>query len=133
MKIQETMIQFSVFLQENQKKKTKADEKIKSEKQLLIEKEEEYARKMRIFSILEKKAQRIELKKNSLMKFENFLDDVRRNSDEFSEITDILSRHTTLIQENAKLNKINEAQEAKYEEMKRRVQQYEKDKRQEIL
>ncbi len=39
------MIQFSVYLQENERKKQKADEKIKYEKNLLQEKEEEYIRK----------------------------------------------------------------------------------------
>ena len=38
--IQESMIQFSVFLQENERKKQKADQKIKEEKALLSEKEE---------------------------------------------------------------------------------------------
>mmetsp|Transcript_31669 Transcript_31669/g.48451 ORF Transcript_31669/g.48451 Transcript_31669/m.48451 type:complete len:118 (+) Transcript_31669:13-366(+) len=45
LEIQESMIQFSVYLQENERKKQKADEKIKFEKNLLQEKEEEYVRK----------------------------------------------------------------------------------------
>jgi len=130
---QDSMIQFSKYLQANDKIKLKADEKIKSETELLHQKEIEHARKLKIYQILEKKAQRIELKKNSLLKFENYLDKVKKNSDEFSDISEILSRHKTLIDENEKLNKINNMQEARLEEMKRRVQQYEKDKRQEIL
>jgi hypothetical protein len=39
------MIQFSVFLQENEKQKAKADEKINYEKKLLAEKNDEIEKK----------------------------------------------------------------------------------------
>ena len=50
------MIQFSVFLQDNEKAKMKADEKIKLEKKLLIEKTDEIDKKKRLLEVLEKKA-----------------------------------------------------------------------------
>ena len=45
--MQESMITFSVFLQDNERKKQKAADKIKQEKQLIVEKEEEYSVKKR--------------------------------------------------------------------------------------
>ena len=48
------MIQFSVFLQENERKKQNADKKIKEEKALLAEKEEQIAKCKRLHQILTK-------------------------------------------------------------------------------
>ena len=92
--MQESMITFSVFLQDNENKKKQADDKIKKETALKNEKEEEFKRKEKEFEFLRKKAQRIDRKKKALMKYEAYLEDVKNNSDEFSEITDILNRHT---------------------------------------
>jgi hypothetical protein len=57
------MIQFSVFLQENERKKHKAEEKKKTEEQFLMEKEQDIIKKERILKILNKRHKRIELKK----------------------------------------------------------------------
>jgi len=48
---------------------------------------------------LEAQAKRIELKKKALTVYEHFLDGVTKYNDEFSEITDIISRHKTLKEE----------------------------------
>ena len=116
-------------MQDNEKAKAKADEKIKAEKKLLEEKNDEIKRREKMLEILEKQAQRIERKMTAIKKYEVFLDEVRASSDEFSEITDILARHQTLVKENDKLTNLNKAQEDKLEVMKNRVKKYEKDKR----
>lgn len=67
------------------------------------------------------------------MKYEHFLEKVQQRSDEFLEIGDILSRHKTLVDENRKLDYLNQSQEQKLEEMKQRVNKYTKEKGQEIL
>lgn len=59
-----------MFLQENERKKHKAEEKKKTEEQLLMEKEQDIIKKERILKILNKRHKRIELKKQSLLKFE---------------------------------------------------------------
>jgi len=59
-----------VFLQENERKKLKAEEKKKVEEQLFLEKEQDIVKKERILKILNKRHKRIELKKHSLLKFE---------------------------------------------------------------
>ena len=76
LEIQESMIQFSVFLQDNEKKKQKAAEKITTEKKLTMEKEAEIEVKKRQYEQLKKKAERIESKKQAIMKYENFLEEV---------------------------------------------------------
>ena len=51
--------------------------------------------------MLKKKAQRIESKKQAIMKYENFLEEVQKeNTDEFQEVNDILTRYDTLVREN---------------------------------
>jgi len=52
------------------------------------------------------------------MKYEKFLIRVQEKSDEFIEIQDILLRHKTLVDENRKLDLLNQNQERKLEEMK---------------
>jgi chromosome segregation ATPase len=133
LKIQETIIQFSVYLQDNKKKREKAQDKITQEQALKFQKEEELEAKQKLFQLLEKKAQRIEQKKKALSVFEEYLDRVKRESDEFEEIGDILSRYKTLLHENQKLNVDNAHLEAALEAKKKDVQLYEKEKRQEIL
>jgi uncharacterized protein YwgA len=82
---------------------------------------------------LTKKAERIEMKQKAIMKYEHFLEKVQQGSDEFLEIADILSRHKTLVDENRKLDTLNQEQERRLEEMKQRVNKYTKEKGQEIL
>jgi len=62
LEMQESMISFSVFLQDNERKKNKAAEKIKQETQLKSEKEDELAKKKKELETLNKKAKRIRLK-----------------------------------------------------------------------
>jgi chromosome segregation ATPase len=117
-----------VFLQDNERKKNKAAEKIKQERQLKEEKEEEYQQKMRKYQFLEKQAQRIESKKRALMKYEDFLEKVKANSDEFSEIKDILDRYDTLCKENQKLDHTYRNLEDKLKDIKKATSDYIKDK-----
>ena len=77
------MIQFSVFLQVNEQKKQKAGQKIQEEKALLLEKEQQIHKNKKYLQILTKKAERIELKKVAIQKYEKFLEQVKEKSDEF--------------------------------------------------
>lgn len=129
------MIQFSVFLQVNEQKKQKAGQKIQEEKALLLEKEQQIHKNKKYLQILTKKAERIELKKVAIQKYEKFLEQVKEKSDEFQkgDITDILARHKTLVKENQKLTSIIESQDQKLETIKNRVKKYEKEKGSEVL
>lgn len=64
---------------------------------MFLEKEQDIIKKERILKILLKRHKRIELKKQSLLKFEEYLISVREaNPDEFPEINDIMDRYYTL-------------------------------------
>jgi predicted RNase H-like nuclease (RuvC/YqgF family) len=60
---------------------------------------------------------------------------VKEKSDEFQkgDITDILSRHKTLVNENQKLKMIIETQEERLETIKNNIKKYEKEKGSEVL
>ena len=102
LEMQESMITFSVFLQDNERKKNKAAEKIKQETQLKQEKEDEYSRKKKEYELLQKKSKRIKLKQTALEKYDSFLELVKQDKDEFDEVQDIIDRHKTLTVEDSK-------------------------------
>ena len=106
----------------------KAEEKKKYEEQLFVEKDKEIARKEGALKLLSKKSERIELKKQSIIKYEKYLQLVReQNPDEFSEINDILSRYYTLEAKKKDLDGENQKQEEKLEAIKERISKYKKD------
>ena len=74
----------------------------------------ELAKKRETLAFLKKKAERINLKKEALNKYEQFLEDMKKHSDEFPEVSDIIFRYDTLIKENAN-------QEANYQKLDERL------------
>lgn len=131
--IQESMIQFSVFLQENEKKKKKAADKIENEKKETLNKQTEISTKTAQLKQLQLKARRIEARKTALLKYEDYLDKVRNSTDEFNEISDILFRYETLNKENLKLDRTHRDLEDKLNRKKEQTTKYIKDKSTEIM
>ena len=131
--IQESMIQFSVFLQENEKKKKKAADKIENEKKETLNKQTEISTKTAQLKQLQLKAKRIEARKTALLKYEDYLDKVRNSTDEFNEISDILFRYETLNKENLKLDRTHRDLEDKLNRKKEQTTKYIKDKSTEIM
>jgi len=90
----------------------------KIEEEKIKEKKEERDKGDDKSKYLEKEAIKIETKVQFMQKFEGFLEKVRdMHSDEFGELTDILSRYQTLITSNKRLKK-------KKEELDRDVDYY---------
>jgi uncharacterized protein (DUF3084 family) len=82
--IQSGMIKFSTFLQDNEKKKKRADQKIRDEQESIGTKEKEIDRKKEYLRILEEKSKRIDFKVRAMKKYEQYLDNVRDyNLDEY--------------------------------------------------
>ena len=104
LEIQESMIQFSVFLQDNEKKKMKAKQKIDDEKALSLIRDKEIEQKRKLLANLEQKAMRIDAKKKAIEKYQIFLDSVqKRYPDDFIEVDAIINRYIVLITEDEKL------------------------------
>ena len=109
--IQDNLIKFSTFLQQQEMRKKKDIETTKAEERVSqiisqnltpffypIQKIQEYnqsiADKLQLLKVYKQKAEKIESKVRSMKKFEMFLEEVKDgNSDEFAELQDILSRY----------------------------------------
>lgn len=123
------MIQFSVFLQGNEQSKMAAKEKKAKEQQLKQEKEEEQQANQKKIKFLQKKDERIELKKKALSKYKDYLEMVReQNPDDFEEVDSIKSRYQTLVSENKKLDNTIEMLDNQLKTMKDNRIKYIKDK-----
>lgn len=128
------MIKFSTFLQDNEKKKKRADQKIKDEQESITTKEKEIDRKKEYLRILEEKSKRIEFKVRAMKKYELYLENVRDfNLDEYQELQDILSRYKTLKSSNIKLSTNLAELEKTLDDLKNQVNSYEKGMNSEIM
>lgn len=105
LQMQESMIQFSVFLSGNEQKKQQAAEKIEKEKKLLKEKEAEMREAKQMHQMLEKKQARVKNKQRALMQYKEYLEKIReQHPEEFDEVKKITERHQVLVSENRKLD-----------------------------
>lgn len=106
-----------------------AKEKKAKEQQLKQEKEEEQMANQKKIKFLQKKDERIELKKKALSKYKDYLEMVReQNPDDFEEVDSIKSRYQTLVSENKKLDNTIETLDNQLKEMKDNRIKYIKDK-----
>ena len=123
--LQNHMIGFSNILQENERKKAKATNKINTEMALINEKDDELMRKRQELETLKRQTANISIKVNSMKAYEKYLEDVKdKNQDEYSELSDIRSRYVTLKESNMKLNEKQEEIQKEFEDLKTRKNQY---------
>ncbi len=95
--IQESLIEFSTYLDLNQKQMKKSDENIQKLQLENAEKEIEHDKKQRILKVLREKAKRIEKQRIAVQKYHDFLEEVRSNNpDQYGSIMAIIDRHKTL-------------------------------------
>ena len=92
--IQDNLIKFSTFLQQQEMQKKKNIASTNQEKQRIQQLNEEIQEKQIMLQRYQTIVGKIEKKVKNMKKFEKFLDTVKEaNPDEFSELQDILSRH----------------------------------------
>jgi predicted nucleic acid-binding Zn-ribbon protein len=132
--IQESLITFANYLDTNQRAMKKSDLNIALVTDENEKKDSEISRKEKQLAILRQKAKRIEKRKLAVEQYQIYLEKVReKNSDEYSEISDILARYTTLTDAHFKLKGDLEAKEKQLAEIKASVVKYEKDMNTEIM
>ena len=98
------MIQFASYLDTNQKTMKKCDDNIEKLRQEIEEKDREIAKKERLFAIIQGKCRRIDEQKNAVEQYHKYLEDVKKENDDYAEISDIIDRYTTLQAQQRKLN-----------------------------
>ena len=91
--IQEDLIKFCKFLQENEGKKNRADKRLQEEERARIQKEIEISElKAQQEELLNQQA-KLEKKVKALKQYEEYLDAViKANPDQYNDVTEILTR-----------------------------------------
>lgn len=116
--IQDNLIKFSTFLQQQETRKFKDSEATKVEKAKIILLDEEIKVQQIKLSICENKALDIDRSVDSMRRYEQFLEKVKEaNPDEFEDLISILSRYKTLLSRNKDLKNMQLETIAKNEEI----------------
>jgi hypothetical protein len=133
LELQESLIKFNKFLQENDSKRSRAEKKEKDEVKQRLVKEQEINKLEE--ALMKQKEQRrvmtVELDK--MMKHQNFLESVLEATEEFPEITDLLSRYETLDAAHSDLISRQLHAEEHNEAERNELTQFVRDKTDEIL
>jgi hypothetical protein len=120
LELQESLIKFNKFLQENESKRNRAMKRTAEEKKQreLKEKEIEKLKVQLNTRKKEEQAQKLEVERN--LKYQDYLENVVMNMSKFfPEISDILNRYKTLRDANVQLIEKHKQQEAQNDNMQR--------------
>eukprot|EP00798_Chlamydomonas_sp_ICE-L_P025664 gene25664-11329_t len=133
LELQESLIRFSKFLQENDSKRARAEKKAADEIKARVLKEKEIEQLSEILDQLRSEKERIHdvLEKN--MRYQHFLESVLEVADEYQEVSDLLLRHATLLATNQDLKEHQRKCGELAEKIRAELQIYIKQKTDEIL
>ena len=125
--IQEQLITFNKFLQDNEIKKARANKRYEDENKGKKQKEEKYEKLRKEIKKSKKENHRLERQVQNIRKYEDYLELVRdRNPDDFQDISEILNRYNTLKDANTDLTNKKNKLELQLDEKKRERDHYEK-------
>ncbi|GIL82644.1 hypothetical protein Vretimale_8244 [Volvox reticuliferus] len=133
LELQESLIRFSKFLQENDSKRARAEKKAADEIKARLQKEKEIEQLTDVLEELKSEKERIleVLEKN--MRYQQYLESVLEVADEYQEVSDLLLRHATLSATNADLKDHQRRCSELAEKVRTELQIYVKQKTDEIL
>ncbi|EFJ46808.1 hypothetical protein VOLCADRAFT_75246 [Volvox carteri f. nagariensis] len=133
LELQESLIRFSKFLQENDSKRARAEKKAADEIKARLQKEKEIEQLTDVLEELKAEKERIleVLEKN--MRYQQYLESVLEVADEYQEVSDLLLRHATLSATNADLKDHQRRCSELAEKVRTELQIYVKQKTDEIL
>ncbi|GLC45244.1 Cilia- and flagella-associated protein 73 [Pleodorina starrii] len=133
LELQESLIRFSKFLQENDSKRARAEKKATDEIRARSQKEKEIEQLTEVLEELKSEKERIleVLEKN--MRYQQYLESVLEVADEYQEVSDLLLRHATLSATNADLKDHQRRCSELAEKVRTELQIYVKQKTDEIL
>eukprot|EP00899_Mesostigma_viride_P009263 jgi/Mesvir1/18338/Mv14239-RA.1 len=133
LELQESLIRFSKFLQENDSKRTRAVKKAADEIKLRLQKEGEIEKLDAALQELKREKVHTSNVVEKSMRYQKYLEAVLDVADEYHEINDLLMRAATLEATNADLKAHSRACLEKHEEKRAELQLYSKQKMDEIL
>ena len=126
-KLQQSLIQYATFLDNNAKVMRNCDQNIAKLREENEQRAREIERKRKQYDILCSKKKRIEQQKVAVEKYEQFLEDVKSsNNDDFSEVQEIAHRYHTLRSTSDDLIDKKKRDEQMLEEKKAEVSSFER-------
>ncbi|GAX82119.1 hypothetical protein CEUSTIGMA_g9547.t1 [Chlamydomonas eustigma] len=133
LELQESLIRFSKFLQENDSKRARAEKKAADEVKSRLQKEKEIEQLTEVLEDLRNEKEKIHevLEKN--MRYQHYLENVLEVADEYQEVGDLLMRHATLLATNQDLKEHQRKCAELAEKIRTELQVYMKQKTDEIL
>jgi len=133
LQLQHQLFKFNKFLQDNEAKRRRAETRAAEEAHQIRQKEEEIRD---LEKQLEESRQACAEEESLVarnMKYEGFLEHVKGTSEDFQEITDLVTRYDTLESANRDLMELQTASENRIEELRNKFQTYRKEQEMEML
>ncbi|GMH41990.1 hypothetical protein BSKO_09909 [Bryopsis sp. KO-2023] len=133
LELQESLIRFSKFLQENDSKRSRAEKKAADEIKSRLQKEKEIEALQDTLEGLKTEKEKVHeiLEKN--MRYQHYLETVLEVVDEYQEVPELLMRHATLKVTNHDLNEHQKQLEELTEKTRAELQNYVRQKTESIL
>lgn len=131
--LQESLIKFSKFLQENDSKISRAEKKGKEEIALRMQKEAEIRDLQANLEQLKDKCDEVNQSIDQNVKYQRYLESVVEANTDLSDITDILNRHATLMATNSDLKQQQNDHTENMERVRKELQVFTKQRSDEIL
>eukprot|EP01147_Barroeca_monosierra_P009985 gene9985-2160_t len=131
--LQENLLKFDRFLKENDARRERAERKAEEENEAARARETEIQElKQQLNSLREARSRQKEIIMR-YQKFEDFLKQVLAKSGEFSEISELIDRHTTLIATNKDLREREQENQALMDRLKQEAATFREESRVHIL
>mmetsp|Transcript_12310 Transcript_12310/g.29883 ORF Transcript_12310/g.29883 Transcript_12310/m.29883 type:complete len:336 (-) Transcript_12310:551-1558(-) len=133
LQLQQQLIKFNKFLQDNEAKRRRAETRASEEQAQILQKDEEITSLQKRLD--ESQNLCLELEEDVLknLKYEEFLELVKENSDDYSEIQDLVTRYETLEAAHQDLIQSQQKAESGMEAVRNEYQNYRKAKGMEVL
>jgi len=132
--IQEELIRYCKFLQENDAKKQRADKRYTEERDARLKKQQEIGGLEDQLQDLQKNSSKLDKKVQALKKYEDYLESViKAHSEQYSDQGELLKRHEILERSNITLREHQMKLEEELEKLRIDAAQFEKQKNEEIL
>lgn len=132
--MKDQVLKFEKFIQENDAKRARAESKSKQEKRLLEQKELDLRRLTQELEAAMAEEGKLRDQRQRLKRYQVYLTDtITASEQEFEEISDLLSRFTTLRDANGDLKALCSNSEAEMERRKFEMQQFRQDRQNALL
>ncbi len=132
--MQDYLISFCNLLSDSDAKKLRAERRYNEEKKAREQKEKEIQEIRQQCEELQEHQQKVERKVQNLKKYEEYLETVTKAyPDQYSDLTEILTRYNTLVKSNDHLQNMNKEKSEDLDCLKTEMFNYEKSKNHEIL